>query len=106
MIPETPTFYKLALAELFTLKKQANKEKAEIDAKYDKLIQNVSNIISDKRATCQHGGLILYKESISGRPHDPDLFVCSLCTGVLQYPPTSAEVVRVSHEELMKFFCK
>lgn len=106
MIPETPAFYKLALTEIHNLREQANKEKTEIDAKYDKLIRNVSSIISDKRASCTHEGVILYKESASGRPYDPDVYVCTLCTSSVSRPPISAEIVRVSQEELHKFFCK
>lgn len=106
MIPETPLFYKLAVVEIAKTREEANKLKSLIDKECDEAVSILSGIISRKREACPHDGIILYKESLSGRPHDPDIFVCSLCTATLQHPPFSAEFVPVSQEGLMKFFCK
>lgn len=106
MIPETPAFYKLAVVEIAKVRGEANRRKAQVDRECDEAVATISGIIYRQRDNCPHDGIILYKESTSGRPHDPDIYVCSLCTATLHRPPISAELVPVSQEGLMKFFCK
>jgi len=106
MIPETPVWYKLATNEINRRRDEANVAKTEIDRQCGEDVDRLSDIIWKKRRSCKHDGPILYKESLSGRPHDPDIYICSLCTASLNMPAISAEIVRVSQEELQKFFCK
>lgn len=106
MIPETPVWYKLATNEINRRRDAANIAKSEIDRQCQEDVDRVSDFIWEKRSLCKHNGPILYKESLSGRPHDPDIYICSLCTTSLNMPAISAEIVRVSQEELQKFYCK
>lgn len=109
MILQTPVWYRLVTIEIAKTREFYEEERSALSLREDAEIAVLSKIISDARAKCSHEYPVLFKEDFSRPHHTNDTYVCTHCLAASHgrnNPFPSTEIVPVTQEELLKFFCK
>ena len=106
---EAPPWYKLSVAEIARVREYYASERTRLSKQEDEAVSDISALIRRAREGCSHQYPALFKEALTSHAHAEDLYVCTNCTETHHgrhniFPST--EIIQVTQEQLMRFFCK
>lgn len=106
---EAPVWYRLVVIEISKTRDYYATERARLSEQEDAEVASLSAIITKAREKCTHEYPVLFKEALSSHAHANDTYICTNCTAAHHgrsnaFPST--EIIQVTQEELMRFFCK